>query len=370
MAQSSLILSKSLRLPKDTTLQTALINSINRFLNEKEKANSVNTAILKENLVATSVLLDEFKKIERSEKFKDSLFYKCQLISLVELDSLCFLVQLSYNGISENAVYLRAIFKLLVQKRDNSYYISSPLAENTADWKKTVLGNKTIYAHASFDPVKTKNYFKTIDAFDKKLNSPVKQETFFFCENFTEAQHVLGIDYKSDFNGRNSGVLSANENNHFLHVDGYFIPEKGNFDPHDLWHSRLRQVLPANRINRPVDEGTAYLYGGSWGFSWEEILQKFKTFAKNNPEANWLELYNESKNFDEKAKYPLNVDFVINALIVRKIEREKGFNAVLDLLACGPKEKGNVNYFLALEKITGITKDNFNATVNVFLAEK
>ena len=370
MAQNPLSLSKNLRLPKDTILQTTIINTINRFLNEKEKANAMNSAVLRENLPATSALLDEFKKIERSEKFKDSLFYKCQLISLTELDSLNFLAQVSYSGLYENTIYPRAVFKLLLTKKDNNYYVSSPIKGNTSDWKKTKSGNKTVYSHSSLDPGKTKNYFKTIETFDKKLNSPVKEETFFFCTNFVEAQQVLGIDYKSDFNGRNTGVLSANEDNHFLHVDGYFIPEKGSFDPHDLWHSRLHQVLPVEKINRPVDEGTAYLYGGSWGFSWEEILEKFKVFAKNNPGANWLELYNESKNFDEKAKYPLNVDFVINALIVRKIEKEKGFPVVLNLLTCGPKEKGNANYFLALEKLSGITKDRFNDLVNNLIAEK
>src|SRR6185369_9577216 len=116
-------------------------------------------------------------------------------------------------------------------------------------------------------------------------------------------------------------------------------------------------------INRPVDEGTAYLYGGSWGMSWKDILEKFKAYANVNPNADWLLLYNESKNFDEKGKFPLNVDFVINALIVQKIEKEKGFSSVMGLLSCGKKEKANDNYFKALEKITAISKTNFNATV-------
>jgi hypothetical protein len=48
---------------------------------------------------------------------------------------------------------------------------------------------------------------------------------------------------------------------------------------------------------------------------------------------------------------------------VQKIEKEKGFPAVMELLSCGKREKGDENYFKALEKITGISKANFNSSM-------
>jgi len=128
-------------------------------------------------------------------------------------------------------------------------------------------------------------------------------------------------------------------------------------------------VLSVSIINRPVDEGSAYLYGGSWGMTWKEILTKFKPFVATNPSADWLSLYNESKNFSDNPKYPLNVDFIINALLIEKIENEKGFSAVIELLSCGKKEKGNENYFKALERITGITKDTFNNQISTIISK-
>lgn len=122
-------------------------------------------------------------------------------------------------------------------------------------------------------------------------------------------------------------------------------------------------MLLPDLINRPVDEGCAYLYGGSWGLSWKEILEKFKTYAAASENADWLALYNESRNFDEKAAHPLRVDYVANALLVQKIEKEKGFSAVMELLGCGKKETDNANYFKALEKITGISKSNFSSSI-------
>ena len=51
------------------------------------------------------------------------------------------------------------------------------------------------------------------------------------------------------------------------------------------------------------------------------------------------------------------------ALLAKKIEQEKGFPAVLELLSCGKKQKDNENYFAALEHLTGISKATFNSNV-------
>jgi hypothetical protein len=99
------------------------------------------------------------------------------------------------------------------------------------------------------------------------------------------------------------------------------------------------------------------------GLSWREILQKFLAFANAHPDADWLALYNESKNFESAPASPLNVDFAINALIIQRLEQKKGFAAVMELLRCGKKEAGNENYFAALERVAGISKAGFNREV-------
>ncbi|MBK8391686.1 MAG: hypothetical protein IPL23_21445 [Saprospiraceae bacterium] len=57
------------------------------------------------------------------------------------------------------------------------------------------------------------------------------------------------------------------------------------------------------------------------------------------------------------------VDYIINAIILQKIENEKGFAGVWEFLNCGPYEKGNENYFTALETLTSINKSNYNNMV-------
>lgn len=366
----SLIIPEKLYLPKDTVLKKQLLADLDGFLSQKEKSNKENAFVLKEDLPETSALLDEMKEIETNRKEKDPAFYKGYLSNVLRQNDSLFKIQFSYMGISDGMPELRANFTILAKRKQDHFYFLSPLKQNTSGWKTQAYGSTNVHYKTVLDTSNAKKYFQLVDAFDSRLGINGVPTEFYSCDNFSEALQLIGVDYKSDYNGRNFNTLTSSEDGHNLVVNGTMGPRFSEYDPHDLWHSRLHTVVPVSVINKPVDEGTAYLYGGSWGMTWEEILAKFKVFAAANPKADWLSLYNESKNFDEKAKYPLNVDFVINALIVRKIEKEKGFAAVIELLSCGRQEKGNGNYFNALEKITGVKKSGFNAYVRALINEK
>ena len=134
------------------------------------------------------------------------------------------------------------------------------------------------------------------------------------------------------------------------------------FDPHDLWHDRLSLVIPRSKVNRPVDEGCSYLYGGSWGFSWIEIFKAFKEQIASNKNTNWLEIKETPISF-KTGDFSNQADYIVNALLVKKIEKEKGFEGVWELLNVGPFEKGNEKYYQTLEKLTGITKANYNEKI-------
>ena len=117
-------------------------------------------------------------------------------------------------------------------------------------------------------------------------------------------------------------------------------------------------VLPPKLTNRPVNEGCAYLYGGSWGTSWPDILKMLKSYAFARTKADWVSLYITSEKLRDDDK-PILINNAINALIVQKLEKEKGFAPVMDLLRCGPRQQGDDNYFKAVETIIGIKKADF-----------
>ena len=359
----TVIIQPFIRLPDDTTIRFQLIKSLNGFLNQKEKPNNENTYVLKENLLETSLLLDDMKGIEKNKKLNEPNYYKPHLTNIIKLSDSSFSIQLSYMAVTENVPVLKATFKVLSRRKGNQFFFLSPLKMNTVLWKSRKIGNYTFYYKTTINIPKAVEFQKTVMLYDKKLNAPLLPTELYCCDNFEEVLKLSGSEYISDYNGFRHNSSISKENNSRLYLDGSLTSNFTVFDPHDLFHSRLRNVLSPEIINRPVDEGCAYLYGGSWGISWKDILGKFNDFVNHNPNANWLDIYVDGKNFVEGDK-PLSLAFVINALIVQKIEKEKGFPAVMELISCGKKEKGDENYFKALEKITGINKANFNESVN------
>jgi hypothetical protein len=346
---------------RDSLLEKKLLRDLDSLLAQKERPNSKNKYVLKEDLLEMSALLDEMKGMEKNAKRKAMNFYKAYLINVVELNNDTFLVQLSYQGIGESIPALHASFKLLAKRRNGQFYFYSPLKKNTATWKSKKINNINFHFKDTLYNTDARLYLKTVNFYDKKINAPVQPIEFYYCDNFPEALQILGVDFKSDYKGIQYNDITSHENNATIEVNGGYN-EKMRFDPHDLWHDRLHMVLPVDTINRPVDEGCAYLYGGSWGFSWDHILKLFKKYASENPNADWQNLYTNASKLVDGDK-PVYIAYVINALIVRKIEKEKGFAPVMQLLSCGKRQKGDDNYFIALEKVTGITKAGFNEAV-------
>lgn len=358
-----LVVPANITLPKDTIVSNRLIKSLNGFLAQKENPNKENTFVLNEDLLETSILLDEMKEIEKSTKHNDDNFYKCYLTNVVQLDGANYLIHLSYIGITENAPVLKANFEVLAKLREDKCYFLSPLKRNTSSWERKKIGDFTFHYKNTLNEKNTNDYAKNATLFDKKLGAQNGKLEWYGCDDLPETLQIIGVKYKLDYNGRSSSTFSANENNTLLSVSGSGNTNFNSYDPHDLWHDRLHNVFSTRIINKPVDEGCAYLYGGSWGITWNQILKKFKEKVSSNPKSDWLSLYEQFYNFGESKEKHLIVGYVINALIDEKIEKEKGFPAVMELLSCGKYEKTNENYFVVLEKLTGINKANFNESI-------
>jgi hypothetical protein len=350
-----------INLPQDTLTKKQLISSLNGFLSQKEQPNKENKFVLEEDLLETSALLDEIKGMEKNIKLKDNDFYKCYLTNIVKLDEDNYVVQFSYVGIKENTPVLRASFKLLAKREGSQFYFYSPLKQNTISWKIKKMGNVTYHFKDTLPKTDAKKYLEMVNFYDRKLKASELPIAFYYCDNLPEVLQLTGIDYKADYNGSKSDNLSSHEINESLLIVGGSSYHYS-FDIHDLWHERLRYVMSSDITNRPVDEGCAYLYGGSWGVAWQEVLTKFKKYAADNPNADWLALYLQGTNFADGGR-PMKVSYALNALIVQKIEKEKGFEPVMKLLGCGKKEQGDDNYFKALEKVTSINKANFNGAM-------
>ncbi|MDD5361178.1 MAG: hypothetical protein PHN88_03540 [Ignavibacteria bacterium] len=352
-----------IKLPKDSIAAEQIIESLNGFLELKDKPNRENTFVLKEDLPETSILLDEMKGIEIDSKSGDSSFYKCYLTNIVQTDDGNYLIQFSYIGVKENIPVLAASFEVVGKKSGNQFYFTSPLRRNTLSRNFKQINNGTFRFKNILNESSAADFVITAEKFDDILNVKGAKIEWYGCDDMPEMLRIIGVLYKAEYNGRKYGSLYANENNTTIIVSGSNDSEFRAYDPHDLFHDRARIVIPADKYNHYMVCGCAYLYGGSWGIKWQQIVSMFNEKMTSDPDADWLKLYTEGYNFGESKEKHLLVTQYINALILRKTEREKGNLGVMDLLSSGNQKKDPETFFKILEKVTGINKTNFNEKV-------
>jgi hypothetical protein len=356
---SPVIVPPSARIPLDSLQQQQMVGSLNGLLGQLSGAHKDNAFILPEYLPETSDLLDEVKGMGSPLPGMMAPCH-CYLTNVSRLDSDDYVVQFSYLGIRDTTPVLRASFKLVAHRVGQGFVFHSPLRRNTVGWTTTRFGDFVFhYSNYNLDKPLIRSYFAKAHEFDAKLRAPAYRTEFFCCGSFPEALEALGVDYKLEYSGVSSEGLTAIERGTSLYLVGG--TRSTTFDYHDLWHDRLHAVVPVNTINKPIDEACAYLYGGSWGLTWEEIFRQFNVHMGDNRD--WLAAFDENRNFAQPNRNHLYVSYVITALLVKRIEKEKGFPAVLQFLTCGKYRKDNENYFQALDKIIGINRTNFNANI-------
>jgi hypothetical protein len=365
---TSILIPRATVLPIDSVIKTSLIAAINGFLSLKEGPNSLNTFIDKKYFKETSALVDEIKGIDKSARMKDDHFYKPYLLNLTLVDSTKYLMQLAYIGVDGNTPLTRVVIRINITRKDGNFYFSSPLQDNTSTWKTATESRHQIHYKSLYSKKNAALYLKKSDQYDKLIGQkPVTD--YYCCDNLQEALQILGVEFKSDYNGRKTGSLTATAPGASLNINGTTTSSFLDFDPHDLWHERLRIFMPADSTYKPVDEGCAYLFGGSWGITWEDIYTRFKTFA-NEKGIDLLTIYEKNENFNTPGGLPLNTGYVINAVIIKEILSTHDFSKVLILLRSSNKGGDNATFFANLELITGINKTNFNEKIKELLNKK
>ncbi len=199
---NTLRLNPSIILPKDSIESKALTTSLNDFLLSAQKSNEENKFVFDSEKIETFIQLDEINGIEKSGKFKDDFFYKPYLTNVVLLKDNNYLIQVSYIGTSENIAFLRTSFEFIAHKTINTFAFSSPLLRNTKNWKVEKAGNNIFHYQNTINKEKVKEFNKLTSSFDLKLKSTNKITDYYCSDNLIEMQKLIGVDYKSDYNGR------------------------------------------------------------------------------------------------------------------------------------------------------------------------
>ncbi|MFZ1257763.1 MAG: hypothetical protein WAR77_15490, partial [Saprospiraceae bacterium] len=246
---NSLLVNSNIVLPKDSIESKRLTTSLNDFLLAAQKPNEENTFIFESEKIETLIQLDEIYGIEKSGKFKDDFFYKPYLTNVVLMKDHNYLIQVSYIGTNEKVALLRASFEFIAHKTNNSFKFSSPLLKNTKNWKVKKVGNNIFHYQNTINKEKVKEFNKLTSSFDLKLKSTNKITDYYCTDNIIEMQKLIGVEYKSDYNGRAESVWSTIYGDRKLIVFGNNNSTFNEFDPHDLFHSRLSLVISRSKVN-------------------------------------------------------------------------------------------------------------------------
>lgn len=363
-AVETLIIPRGILLPKDSVVREELLGSLRGWLEQRDKPDSLNGYVSRAELPETSVFMDELRSIDRSSRMDSVSSCQCYLGNVLSLDSMRCLVQLNYMGVRKDTPVLRACCTVLACREGDKWIVSSVLERSTVEWKTKTIGNCVFHYKASLDVKRAGEFVKRMASYDKRLGVTDSKFVFYCCDDWLEATKLLGEDYRLDYNGYARLEFSSDCGDRTIVVSGEKWKDGFNeWDPHDWWHSRLHRVVSRATIYRPMDEGMAYLYGGSWRvYTWNDVLRMIKDYAAAHPDADWLALYKNGTPL-VTTPWPLYIGYTINALIVQRIEKDMGFAAALPLLTCGPKQAGDANYFAALAAVTGVTEAGFNGYV-------
>lgn len=364
-APAQLHVQAGIPLPKDSAQRQSLLHGLEAFLQAADADNAANTWVWPAERIETFVQLDELKGIRNHKGYGDTAFYKPCLMNAVLLKDSSYWLQISYMGVHRDSAMVRASFDCIAHPFQHSFRFSSPLRYLSRHWKVQRLGNYTIHYKDSLNQKQAQAFRRYADAYDARLGNKEKQTDLYCTADAIALQRLAGVTYKADYAGLRAAIWSANDGPRKLMLLGNDNETFSRFDPHDLWHDRLSLAIERSKTNRAVDEGCAYLYGGSWGMSWLQILDTFKARMVTDS-TDWAAL-KEKPVFFKTGAYSNNADYIVNALWVKRIEQEKGFAGVWQLLLSGPARPGNNAYYETLERLTGIDRAHYNESVRAMI---
>ncbi len=358
-SQQDILKNSWTKFSRDSTINTQLEQSLNSFLTEANKGNYATKYVDQEHLKNNEYFYQEFEQITNSRYFKDSLFFKPQLLKSVKDDTNNFYLTIQYIGYAEEKPITKAILNFKAKPKDNYYQFFCLFDENTANWKSTVNDDITFYYFNDYNKEKADEFVRFHRKLEKltKQKSPIKN--YYKCKNTQEALGLFGIEFAFRNANSGSGFGMSDDNGNFvtgINSEDYL---------HDYVHSFFGRIYNSKETWREFEEGIAIYYGKNWGVPLSELKEVLRSELKQNSNFDFLaELKKgrKSKRFDGLHLY----DRIINAIIAEKVIEKLGFDAAIDLLYSGDNGE---NFLQILDKKIRINEKNFNKKIKKLLLD-
>ena len=277
-AQQSILENSWTRFTRDSTTNEKLEASLNSFLAETNKANFDIKEVTQEHYKQYEYFFQQFEEYSNSTYFKDSLFFKPQLLKSFSYDKKEFYITIQFIGTAEDKFLAKSILELKAVPKEDYYQFFCLFPENTKTWKIEMKNGVTFHYSDTYDEEKaTKfvNFNKLLEKLTKK-KSPITN--YYKCKDTQEALDVFGIKYSYRRSNSDYGFgLSDNLGNFItgINSEDYL---------HDHVHSFFGKIYENKDTWREFEEGIAIYYGDNWGVPLSELKDILRDELKKYPQ--------------------------------------------------------------------------------------
>ncbi|MFV8334070.1 hypothetical protein ACNQGB_01680 [Flavobacterium sp. XS1P32] len=354
---SDLIITPQIKIPTDSIAKKYLIENLKIFIQDIENGNVNSGVIAKVHLFKYKDYFDIFNNIQNSDKY-GTRFFKPYLKNIVLQSDRSYKIDISYFGIDDkNQILNRINFSVIAKSENGNFNFYCPFEENVKNWNYKKQKKITFHFDDNFNKENALKFEKYNAEIAKKLNLSPIAFGYYKCKDIQEVYKLLGIDYFLQINGdvRSSWILDKGQ----IFISGTNLEEYN----HDLTHLYFERKFGNEIRNWTAEEGYNIYTTDYWGRKPSEIFELLENFIKENPDKSLYEVFQKNNIL----QHPIRIKFPISAIFMRKLEREKGFDKVLELICSG---KTDDNYYKLLDKYLKVNKDNFDQIVKQELQKK
>jgi len=370
-SQSKVFVNNNLNSVEDPSKRQKIIENLSQFILDKNVANENLKIVNPKNKLETWLFLDELRNQQNSKIFTTKFTLMYEIISTEAVDKNSYTIHL--NCYFEDGKIKQPVAKIqiLLQEINDEFLLSSTFPGNISNWKSKTLENYTFYSEKNIDEKKLKDFITKNNRISLNLNEKKRPTKVILTDGFVNAYKILGINYitgESNTENMFFGVDFTTDNSNSILIVATQDGKIDSFSFGSLFKARITKKYPRENLYLPALEGYSYINDGHPFYKWEQIWIDFKNTYSATQKTDWLSLYGNKENFS-LASTPLYLENLLNGIIIRKVEKEKGFSKVLELLNCGRFNIENQeNYFKTLERISGITKSNFNEKIDELIS--
>ncbi len=248
------------------------------------------------------------------------------------------------------------VANVYAKKENGSYKLFNSLPLKTKDWLKKTVGSITY--HYSRDYKFNMSNAERMNTFANSLQKlynlkPVKAN-FYIGKNLDELMKLDGLEFYMGMGNafKSQGITDQGNNIIFSGGDGEYFP-------HEVVHIYLNPLF--KNSNWILQVGLAVYYGGSMGHPLEWHIKRMDKYLQLHPEINLDSIY----SFRYMDNYT-NPEAELGGFLCKLAFEKGGIKELKTLLSFGPNEN---DLYLAVEKVFGIKRDDFNAFIRRKLSE-